>query len=306
MSSVADNEWAVISPTTSRQTNMDSKLPEAANQECTINTKSTVDSIEDKTECTCDTKPKLVRKDSIDSIDEDYRRPRRTARVTPAPRYRGYTSSPEPYCPPPPVMPISVPYPNRVLTSSTQLLEQVGKEDGIVDFPGVSARNVYLTTYPFGSKDVKKWAWLFAAGVEDEYVTLNAQVTDVSDVDNVDRVRLHRNEPIHNLTNIDIPCVYLSRALDTEVVLENSKHRVRYLIVVRNRHQPNGSKLLVAESNKAAGVLMFHEILRGSSVLFVGATVHQCKTVHSTKYRKVESLEEAISLQDEGFVGVVC
>jgi hypothetical protein len=193
------------------------------------------------------------------------------------------------------------------VSSSTQLLEKVGKEDGIVDLPAPAIRNIYLTTYPFGDKDVKKWAWLLAAGVEDEYFVQSVRDSDGINIPAVERIHQRRGEfPIYDPRNIDIPSVYLSRALDPEVVPEDSKHSVRYLIITQNRHRSAGCKLLVAESRKAAGILIYYDVLKGDSILFVGATVHQCKTVAPKKYKKVASLEEAISLQDEGFMGIVC
>lgn len=309
MSSHTDDEWTLLNSTTSPQGDMADiahELPNTADmpaREYTINTKPTVDDKKHNDECTCDTKPPLVRKDSIESIDEDYRRPRRTGRVPPAPLHRRYTPSPQRYYPPPnPLV-----YESHSVSSSTQLLEKVGKEDGIVDLPVPAIRNIYLTTYPFGDRDVKKWAWLLAAGVEDEYVVQSFHSPDGTNIPAVERVHQRRGEfPIYDPGNIDIPSVYLSRALDSEVVPEDSKHNVRYLIVTQNRHRPAGYKLLVAESRKAAGVLIYYDVLKGDSILFVGATVHQCKTVAAKKYKKVASLEEAISLQDEGFVGIVC
>ncbi|KAF2622772.1 hypothetical protein BU25DRAFT_425478 [Macroventuria anomochaeta] len=305
MSSHTDDEWTVLNPTASPQTNMETVTHEVPNtaeapiREYTINTKTTVNDKKHEDDCTCDTKPTLLRKDSIESIDEEYRRPRRV----PPPPHRRYTPSPHRYYPPTnPFAPQSF-----SINSSTELLAKVGKEDGLTEFPPPAIRNIYLTTYPFGDKDVKKWSWLFAAGVEDEYVAQNVRDMNNSDVPSIERVRQRRGEfPIYDPGNIDIPSVYLSRALDTEVVPEDSKHNLRYLIVTQNRHRPAGCKLLVAESRKAAGILIYYDILKGDSILFVGATVHQCKTVHPKKYKKVNSLEEAVSLQNEGFVGVVC
>ena len=309
MSSSIDDEWTDLDPISTPQIKMADihetpNTTDATARECTINTKSTVDEKKHNDECTCDTRPPLVRQNSVDSIDEEYRRPRRAGRVPPLPPQRRYTPSPHRYNP----LPNPFTYESRYVSSSSQLLEKVGKEDGIVDLPAPAIRNVYLTTYPFGDKDVKKWAWLLAAGVEDEYVAQSFRGDcNGGDEPAVERVRQRRGEvPIYDPGNIDLPSVYLSHALDTEVVPEDSKHNVRYLIVTQNRLRPAGCKLLVAESRKAAGVLIYYEILRGDSVLFVGATVHQCKSISSKKYKKVASLDEAVSLQDEGFVGIVC
>ncbi|KAF3040648.1 hypothetical protein E8E11_008007 [Didymella keratinophila] len=249
--------------------------------------------------CTCETKPALMRKDSVESIDGDYRRPRRSERVFPARVHRRYTPSPNRSYPPP------LPVPSMI-NSSTQLLEKVGKDDGVVELPVPALRNVYLTTYPFGDKDVKKWSWLLAASIEDEFVVPSSHNVG-GDLPTVERVR-QRNDGFipYEPDRIDIPSVCLSRALDTDVVPEDTKHDVRYLIVTQKRLQPQAAKLIVAESRKAAGMLIYYTILTGDPILFVGATVHRCKTVHPKNYKKVASLEEAISVQDAGFVGVIC
>jgi hypothetical protein len=301
MSSHTEDEWTILNPTASPQPNMAATTPELPNvvevpfREHAIYTKPTDDGKNKRSECTCETMPVLVRKDSMDSIDSDYHRPRRAGRVPPPPRH---------YPPPAPLYPEV-----RSLNSATQLLEKVGKEDGIMELPIPARGNVYLTMYPFGDKDVRKWSWLLAAGVEEVYLagTFGATGLDGKPLPSVELVRQRRNEfPVYDPGSIDIPSAYLSRALDVEVVPEDSKLNVRYLIVTQNRHRPAGSKLLVAESRKAAGVIMYYEVLRGDSVMFVGATVHQCKTVDPNKFRKVASLEEAVSIQDEGYVGVVC
>jgi hypothetical protein len=304
-----DDEWTVLNPTPSQTTDMDSithELPNVASVdtvEHTINAKPVVDEKKDTVECICDAKPKLVRKDSFESIDDDYRRPRPAGRPQNAPIPRRYTPSPGRYYPAPH-------YESRTLNSSTQLLEKVGKDDGIVDLPVPARGSIYFTTYPFGDKDVKKWSWLFAAGIEEEFLTEASRGVDMdgNSIPSVERVRQrHDRNLYYNSGEIDIPSVYLSRALDTEAVPDDGEHKIHYLIVIQNRFRPAGIKLLVAESKKAAGIMMYYEVLRGDSVLFVGATVHQCKkTVHPKMFRKVASLEEAVSIQDEGYVGIIC
>lgn len=308
MSSHTDDEWTILSPTASPG-NMDATSQELPNKaeglakDGTVNVTSTVDDGKDNGGCSCNVKPILVRRDSIESIDEDYRRPRRAGRVPPP---RRYTPSPHRY--PVPANPF-IYTDQRVINSSTQLLDKVGKEDGIMEVPFPARSHIYLTTYPFGNKDVKKWSWLFASGIEGEYLTLNRNSISIDGepVSSVERVRQRRDHsPAFLPGTIDIPSVYLSRALDVAVVPETNAHSVQYLIVTQNRHRPAGSKLLVAESRQAAGVLMYYEILRGDSVLFVGATLHQCGTVPPGKYKKVATLEEAIRAREGDYVGIVC
>lgn len=311
-----DNEWTIVDPTNTRTNTMASidAAPTPAAEpkvEVTINTKPAVDEKKkkDDVECTCDaSKPKLVRQDSIESInsiDDDYRRPRRVR-----PNYiRRYSISP-----------VRIRQPNSrdttsVITSSAQLLEKVSKYDGIADMPFPARGSVYLTTFPFTDRDVKKWSWLFSLGIEDTFLVESGRgrVTD-NDSDGEDATFPHvrpirrgrDRSPYYDPGTADIPSAFLSRALDTEIVPEDTE-KIKYIIVTQNRHRPAGSKLLYAESRKAAGMLMFYELLKGDSIMFVGAMLHQeKKNIHPKKFKMVQTLEEGLQAQDEGFVGVVC
>ncbi|KAJ4984259.1 glutathione-dependent formaldehyde-activating enzyme [Stagonosporopsis vannaccii] len=267
MSSHTEDEWTVLNPTILSEVSMETNherpsKAEAPPREYAINTKSDTDTKKVLDDCTCEIKPLLVRKDSIESIDDDYRPPRRAGRVPfppPPPPHRRYSPSPQRFYPS--IVPLS--YQDPFVNSSTQLLEKVGKEDGIVELPAPAVRNAYLTTYPFGDKDVKKWAWLLASGVEDEYVTQSTRDAN-GDMPNVERIHQNRGEfhHIHNPGAVELPSVHLSRALDLEIVPEDSKHSLRYLIVTQNCRRAQGWKLLVAESRKAAGILIYYEMLK--------------------------------------------
>ena len=325
-----ENEWDIVDPAT-RTNTMESTdsiaqgtattptptpAPAAAPPtiELTINAKPKAEEKKDNdTECTCGAsgKPKLVRQDSFESVnsmDDDYRRPHRRVR----PNYpRRYSFSPVR------VRPIQGKDTTGLLASSSQLLDKAGKYDGLVDLPFPARGSVYLSTFPFTDKDVKKWAWLFSLGVEDTFLAESGRGrglggdSDDDDADNayptVRPVRRNRDRsPYYDPGTIDIPSVFLSRALDKDVVPEDESN-ARYLIVTQNRHRPAGSKLLVAESRKAAGMLMYYEMLKGDSIMFVGATVyHGKKTVHPKRFRKVETLDEANKMTDEGWVGIIC
>lgn len=307
MSSHTEDEWTILNPTILSQANMEAVVSEVPNtaemldRESTVDAKPATTTPKPREDCTCEAKPVLARKESIESIDEDNRRPRRV-RSIPSPPPCRYTPSPNRYCPPPP------PFvdPNSI-RSSTQLLERVGKEDGIVEFPTLGLRSVYLATYPFGNKDVQKWSWLFAAGIEGEYLVQSPRDV-LGGLPMVERIRPRSDglTPHYGNDKYAIPPVYLSRALDTQIVPEHSEHSVRYLIVTENHPRAEGVQLMVAESRKAAGMLIYYAALNGDPVLFVGATAHQCKTVHANRYKKVHTLDEAVTLQHDGFAGIVC
>jgi hypothetical protein len=311
-----EHEWTIIDPSSNIETtikmasNNDNTTPAPVAEpviELTNNPKPKATEEKHDTECTCDASmPRLERQDSIESmasIDFDRHRPiRRPVRQVYNRRYS-----------PSPIRIRNQPIRDVVpaLTSSTHLLDQVSKRDGIVDLPFPARGSIFLTTYPFTDKDVKKWAWLFSLGVEETFLKEpsrgRGRDVDSDDSDGEPIVRRARNRsPFYDPGTVDIPSVYLSRALDKEVVPEETEN-VSYLIVTQNRHRPAGSKLLVAESRKAAGILMYYESLKGDSIVFVGAVVGKGeKKVHPKKFRMVESLEEATKAKEEGLVGVIC
>jgi hypothetical protein len=196
-----------------------------------------------------------------------------------------------------------------MVNSSNDLMSYFGTYDGIVDFPFPARSVVYLTTFPFTDKDVKKWTWVMSRGVED--IFLHGPSHDDEDLyppgaraGGVGRNRSPYYEPVR--IDPDVPSVYVSRALDTKVIPEDTKEKIQYHIVIQNRNRLHGSKLMIAESRQAAGIMIYYEALCGNSIVFVGATVAQ-KLAKRKKWTRVETLEEAIKLEeDEGVVGVIC
>jgi hypothetical protein len=295
-----DNEWTIIDPIPTQFIDMastsgyfDAPTPEA---EYTNNTKPAKGDENTSTECNCSvSQPKLVRNESVESIrtvEDDWYAGRRTRRRRP-------------------ISPVPQRAQNAMLNSSVQLLAKVNKYDGIADLPFPARGGIYLTTFPFTDRDVKKWSWLFSLGIEDTFL---AEDVSFHDCDSEDErrpryrpvQRRRDRSPEYDSYAVDISSVCLSRALDTEVVPEGTDG-LRYVIVIKNRHRPAGSKLLVGESRKAAGMLMYYELLKGDSVMFVGAMMGPTKNgTHPKKFRKVESVGEAGMVQQEGFVGVVC
>ncbi|KAF2253031.1 hypothetical protein BU26DRAFT_601227 [Trematosphaeria pertusa] len=316
-----DDQWTIVNPPNTMATTntSDSQImapapaPTTEQQpqiELTINTKPTSSAAAEKQP----EPPKLAREATADSIDDFAEQRARPIRRT--------TGGPRRYSPsPPPVRifnnrrddPVSV-----MLHSSSQLLENVTKYDGIADMPYPGRSSVYLATFPFSERDVKKWSWLFAHGVEDVWLS---QVGGDEDEDaeeeeeyerfgrrvgRVVRSRRRDRSPYYDtVPAIDIPSVYLSRALDAAVVPETKDGSVRYLIVAQNRYRPHGAKLLVAESRKAAGIMMYYEALTGNSVVFVGAIVGGVGK-KMKKFKKAEGVDEANAMAGEGVVGVVC
>ncbi|KAF2705324.1 hypothetical protein K504DRAFT_99651 [Pleomassaria siparia CBS 279.74] len=282
--------------------------------ELTIHTKPNTDaSPTEKKECTCGaqvTPPKLERNNTLDSYSEDefLPQPRGGRSIRRAPIRRNYSVSPVRRR-----RPVVIQDETTMITSSYMLLSKVGNYDGVVDLPLPAFSSAYLATFPFTDKDVKKWAWLMARGVEDTYMNQprDRDEDDDDDYPRFNRMRGGRNrspyyEPVVSVT--DIPSLYVSRALETSVIPENTREEVRYMIVIQNRNRPQGCKLLVAESRKAAAIMMYYEALSGNSVVFVGAVVDQTKKLAHKKLVRVETLEEAIELTADGNgdIGVIC
>jgi hypothetical protein len=259
-------------------------------------------------ECTCPVHPTLERTNTADSViyDEEIirSRPRRRGgarRYSPSPIGRVYPQT-EPFVVP-------------AVTSSGKLLSHVDTLDGIVDLPFPARSSVYLTTFPFTERDVKKYTWLFANGTEDVFLAdprgMHAEDVEYDNGPYPVIVNSHRRvrDTYYEPTNEDIPLIQLSRALDTAVVPEdNTDKDLRYWIVVQNKARPKSVKLVVAESRKAAGIFIYYEALNGNSVVFVGAVVKQRKNGVPLKVKRVASLEDAIKMkeEEEEVVGIVC
>ena len=204
-----------------------------------------------------------------------------------------------------------------MLNSSTQLLEQLNY-DGIADMPFPSRNSIYLATFPFTDRDVKKWSWLFAHGVEETYLIPGGSkgARDNGDDDDDDSEaeffdggrygpRVYRNRRRGSFDGVDVASVYLSRALDTTIVPEDGE-KLKYLVVVQNRGRSGGkAKLLTAESRKAAGIIMYYEALNGNSIAFVGAVVGGIGK-KAKKFKRVEGVDEVSALREKGVVGVIC
>lgn len=315
MTSPIDDQWDFINPPTSTQpttmaTPVEQPPAPAATEpkiEVTINPKPVSKDPE---------VPPLTRQNSTDSAltsdaEEEVIRPR------PARRARRNSFSPvriNTRYPPPAITPL--------LSSSTQLLENVGY-DGIADMPYPGRNSIYLSTFPFTQRDVKKWAWLFAHGVEDAWLTTVEKYGRGEEdiVDDFDDGWCDNNRVVHvgrsrrrefDANYIDMSSVYLSRALDTTVIPEDTTEKVTYLMVVKNRNGTASSvKLLTAESRKAAGIMLYYEALIGNSIVFVGATVGDIgkktkKAKKAQKFKKVDSLDEAKVSSEGGVVGVIC
>jgi hypothetical protein len=305
MNSPIDEQWDFINPPTTMATivtEQPSAPTPAPKIEVTINTKPT-----EKKEA----KPKLARQNTDESLftDSDVE----VVRPRPARRSRRYSISP----PPPRRFPsVSI---TPMLSSSTQLLENVNY-DGIADMPFPGRSSIYLTTFPFTERDVKKWSWLFAHGVEDVWLKPgDKNAGDDDDDEETDEWFYDGGgrylPPPRNVRNrrrdfdagiVDVSSVYLSRALDTTVVPEDTDKKVKYIIVVQNRSKPSGGvKLLTAESRKAAGIALYYEALTGNSVVFVGAVVGDVGK-KAKKFKKADSVDDAKVLTDGSVVGVIC
>lgn len=206
-----------------------------------------------------------------------------------------------------------------MVISSTALLAKVSAFDGIADLPYPSRSSVFLTTFPFTDKEVQKYAWLFNYGVEDEFMQeRTAREMRLREFDDdewygarpvpMNHFRPARG-PHHGPVGpmMDLPSIFLSRALNASVIPDDEKD-VTFWIVVQNKARSPGSKLLVAESRKAVGIMIFYEALVGNSIAFVGAVKgQQGKKMRGMKLKKVDTLNEAVSVQSEdGIVGVVC
>ncbi|KAJ4345407.1 uncharacterized protein N0V89_011537 [Didymosphaeria variabile] len=316
-----------------QQPEASSSQPKAEKLEVTINTKpvepSSTEGKEDP--------PQLKRNDLKDSWYKDNTEFVRRGAPRPVDVYDEFVSPPRPprrtrRAPPPPdYWADPMPEPTQpLLMSSVDLLQQLNY-DGLADLPILNGQyhrsSIYLSTFPFTDKDVKQWSWLFQLGIEGKFLFKQGELPD--DDGDVEDEWLYsgerhgriavRSTPYHRGRHdrspwgppdngADVPSVYLSRALDPAIVPEPSEKDFTFVIVVRNRGRAGGgAKLLTAGSRKAAGILIYYEGLIGHSVAFVGAVKEGFeKGKKAWKYKRVESVEEAEKVVEEGIVGVVC
>ncbi|KAF2199973.1 hypothetical protein GQ43DRAFT_97218 [Delitschia confertaspora ATCC 74209] len=234
-----------------------------------------------------------------------------------------------------------------LIHSSSALLSKVNTYDGIADLPFSARISIYLVTYPFSDKDVKKWSWILKAGVTETWMyeipasshraREGAEYSDIGFTDwdynpvyneryaeyipSVNRrCTRNRNRNIREAPlplydgHADLPSVYLSRALDPAVVPETEKG-VEFLIVVRNLRDREGRmpafKLLVADSRKAAGIMLLYEAFVGNAIVFCGAVKDRVEGMQMGKgkgeveFKRVEKFEERVG-EEKGVVAVVC
>lgn len=339
-SSIDTEPWDIIqSPTTMPSTIQDNEKQPIASSvepkpEVTINPTPSEPAFEKK-----DDTPQLKRNETMDSVYTDRseflqrgasrpmdfleydelvpppRMPRAARRIPlggppppgPPPRRYHYSPSPQGRTP--------------RIDSSTVLLDHL-TYDGVADLPFPGKSSIYLTNFPFSDRDVQEWSWLFKAGVEDKLLHKRGDVPD-DDAESEDdwyggrRGRTTRpphyqqvrrcHSPIYDNT-VDIPSVYLSRALDPAVIPEQAEKEFTYAIVVKNRGRGGvgGAKLLAAGSRKAAGIHIFYEALIGNSVVFVGAMKKGFEKGKKTKFVKVDGVDAAVRGAEEGVVGVIC
>jgi hypothetical protein len=315
-STIGREQWTIIDHTNVMSSNTEQPQVDATTSkptvELTLNAKTTkTDAGPDTTaekkdsECICPVHPTLKRDNTFDTEEDDWYPPRSRPQRR-APPIRRYSISPVRYGRPAPPPPLDTAF----ISSSTILLSQVNSCDGIVELPQPAQSNAYLTTFPFTNKDVKKYTWLFASGVEDHFLTDYGRdaTDDYAPYPAVVRTRNRSRSPYYNRADVDIPTAFLSRALDTSVVPEDGENKVKYWIVVAKRQRPHEVKLIVAESRKAAGIFMYCELLNSNSVSFVGAVLDDGRKLRGMKFKRVESLQEAVEMKDEeeGVVGVVC
>lgn len=313
MTSLTDDQWHLIDPPATMALYEPHAAPDAEPKiEVSVKSKPIVirAAPENPQEAGNEAFPKPERKDVTAPFDEP------DEWVQHEPRGRHYRAAPRRWSPSPvriyqrpPVIPN--------LSSSAQLLSNINY-DGIADLPYRSS--IYLSTFPFADRDVKKWTWLFANGIEEQWLTPNS-VGDYWDDEDEDmeeewfggrrrEVRIVRNRRrdrspfINDFGDNGLPSVFLSRALDTNVIPDGADN-VRFLVVVRSRTRNGSVKLMTADSRKAAGMVMYYEALIGNSIAFVGAVVGEVGK-KTKKFKRVENVEEAKGLTEAGIVGVIC
>jgi len=245
-------------------------------------------------------------------------------RIERYPRYRSRSRSP--------IRPsVITPLITNATTLNTVLLENTDICVEIQSGPELYSKSIaYLTSNPFHNTDLEKLSWIFKVGVVDAWVQKPVSPISSLGVYQVDYLPpgrrgpqyVHVDEPVYDRYDrydrrSDVPIVKLGNALkvfkdDTE---ESETSKVKFVTIVQGKSQPNWAKMIVSYSRQAALVDLFHEIMNGQTILFVGAVLKDAAVpavssknglVQEPKFRKVDSIKEAKVLEEEGITAFIC
>lgn len=205
-----------------------------------------------------------------------------------------------------------------ILVDTSSLNEFIKMNDVCADTP--NNQMIYIANHPFHAADIDKISWVFKAEAEDKWV----QKPVVKEKGRERSRSRGRYEGYYEdryddfdgpINRRNTPIVRLGTALRVFKTDEKKygTEKVKFVIVVKGKGNAGWMKLVVAHSRQAAMVDIFHEILKGYEILFVGAVLQEAvipaeKKDKAVRFQRVGSLKEAQEIEkgQRGVIGVIC
>jgi len=196
-------------------------------------------------------------------------------------------------------------------------------DDVCVDM--ASNQMVYIANHPFANADLDKISWIFKLGTVDAWVP-KPKIVATANGYHADLLGPEKERRGRRYDNVD--CYYedaydrMGRPSTTIAKLGNALRvfrsdekkyetdKVKFVIVVQGKNNAAWVKLMVAHSRQDALVEIFHMILNGHSILFVGAVLLDVVVPlegpkPKVRFLKVDGIQEAKEV-GSGVVGVIC
>jgi hypothetical protein len=193
-----------------------------------------------------------------------------------------------------------------------------------------------MTSLPVQQTDLEKLSWIFKLGHEDSWVQkpMNFVGRDNWTFDfpgganfngrRVRRADYYDNDCDNQRFDRGLTPIIKIGTLFTTVfkggnatgdIVDEEERKVKFISVLQAQGNPGWARLIVSYSRAAALVDIFHEVVNGFSVMFVGAVLNNANIPitrvgfgpggEDIMYKKVGSVTEAEEL-DNSAIGVIC
>lgn len=232
-----------------------------------------------------------------------------------------------------------------IITNTTTLLNVLEKDscspDGLIEIQSGGGRFnthvAYMTSLPVQQTDLEKISWIFKLGLEDSWVQKPVNFTgrdnwtfDFPGGTNFNGRRVRRADYYDNdcdnqrFDRGQTPVIKIGTLFNTvfkgnnaaENIVDDEERKVKFISVLQAQGNPGWARLMVSYSRAAALADIFHEVVNGFSLMFVGAVLKTANIPPSRTgfgpgggedfvYKKVESVTEAEECGN-AVIGVLC
>lgn len=200
------------------------------------------------------------------------------------------------------------------IINNTKQFNAILSESDICIETTTSTQAIYLTTHPFHAADLEDLSWIFRISVPDAWVEKPSSAHGSSIEPPVSRRSY--NDYDDGYRGPDRNSVSLARLGAALKIFKDDSEKygtakVKFVTAVQGKRNAGVVKLVVSYTRQAAAVDVFHELLNGYPVLFVGAVLQSVPVPAKTSVRKpvkvvkVNSVKEAEEV-GKGIIGVIC